>query len=754
MHSPTTRSAPSGLGPPHARGSIALLLASLATATTFAGDRSWNNDYGNWGTAGNWFPASLPGAADHAYIGNLPIAYNAFVTQNVNATIAALTITDGMTLETDGKQLVVTGHTLVSGENEVDGDVIYSSRINVEQGPFATDFATTSLTVEDGGAVVLWSGATMVVAGLLEVNADSGVHGSGSINLTGDVPVVLRLDGHLGAGVDGLTVNQLGDGLIDLDGLVAGDSTINITTAKIDGSAYASLTVNGTSLTDDFGDDLWIGAGNVLDMNLDDGWTVSAGSEIRFFTSSSTEAASGIHGSALTMRGHFGFGGNGAHGHITAPIVFEPTSGATLDPTDLLELDGSVTFNGGTFSLDQGANLVVHGPATLHGGTFSTFDTNVANGSVGFHGATSWNGTVTVDGLARQFGNATVAGATVVNATVFDLDGTVGAAWSVGNSLVVNASKVDTNGSNSFDGSISSSGTFAGKLTINLDDPSDHWTMNGSMTLGGVGALLTTRVAGSPMHMSGELAVSGRVQCTADARLEPGSELTFANPPSELRLAGDSRVDGNAVVFGAGILSNAAGATLTLDGGTNLSAVSLTNNGALELGDPVGAVDVHAFTSGAGSHLVVDLAGMVPGSGHDRLNVLAGAATIAGTLDVRVVDAGDGTFEPELGAIFAIVQAPGSVSGAFASEPVTHVPGKAYRWSVAYFPSEVVLELEEIIPCPSDLSGDGETDAADLAILLGAWGRCGECAADLTGDGAVDAADLAILLGGWGSCPL
>ena len=47
----------------------------------------------------------------------------------------------------------------------------------------------------------------------------------------------------------------------------------------------------------------------------------------------------------------------------------------------------------------------------------------------------------------------------------------------------------------------------------------------------------------------------------------------------------------------------------------------------------------------------------------------------------------------------------------------------------------------------ADLDGDGRVNAADLAILLGAWGSDG--AADLDGDGAVGATDLGILLGAW-----
>ncbi|MDZ4755512.1 MAG: M12 family metallo-peptidase [Phycisphaerae bacterium] len=53
-------------------------------------------------------------------------------------------------------------------------------------------------------------------------------------------------------------------------------------------------------------------------------------------------------------------------------------------------------------------------------------------------------------------------------------------------------------------------------------------------------------------------------------------------------------------------------------------------------------------------------------------------------------------------------------------------------------------------PCPSDRNNDNTVNAADLAILLGAWGGNG---VDLNGDGTTNGADLAIMLGAWGSCP-
>ena len=54
---------------------------------------------------------------------------------------------------------------------------------------------------------------------------------------------------------------------------------------------------------------------------------------------------------------------------------------------------------------------------------------------------------------------------------------------------------------------------------------------------------------------------------------------------------------------------------------------------------------------------------------------------------------------------------------------------------------------------PGDLDGDGVVTGADLAILLSAWGPCGDCAkcpADLDGDCAVGGADLSIQLANWG----
>ncbi len=66
---------------------------------------------------------------------------------------------------------------------------------------------------------------------------------------------------------------------------------------------------------------------------------------------------------------------------------------------------------------------------------------------------------------------------------------------------------------------------------------------------------------------------------------------------------------------------------------------------------------------------------------------------------------------------------------------------------------EQLLDIGLTVPdCLGDIDHDGDTDAGDLARLLGNWGN-NDPNSDLDGDGLVGQADLAILLGQWGPCP-
>ena len=68
-----------------------------------------------------------------------------------------------------------------------------------------------------------------------------------------------------------------------------------------------------------------------------------------------------------------------------------------------------------------------------------------------------------------------------------------------------------------------------------------------------------------------------------------------------------------------------------------------------------------------------------------------------------------------------------------------------------YFSNNVSVLLNQR-GCPGDLDGDGDTDLADLGVLLADFGCAvpGPCAGDLDGDGDTDLADLGILLADFG----
>ena len=62
------------------------------------------------------------------------------------------------------------------------------------------------------------------------------------------------------------------------------------------------------------------------------------------------------------------------------------------------------------------------------------------------------------------------------------------------------------------------------------------------------------------------------------------------------------------------------------------------------------------------------------------------------------------------------------------------------------------ITLACTVNCPADLDGDLFVDAADLTVVLAAWGSVGPTG-DVNSSGLVDGLDLAVILASWGSCP-
>ena len=87
------------------------------------------------------------------------------------------------------------------------------------------------------------------------------------------------------------------------------------------------------------------------------------------------------------------------------------------------------------------------------------------------------------------------------------------------------------------------------------------------------------------------------------------------------------------------------------------------------------------------------------------------------------------------------------VAGRLAIPPST--PDIAFLEDSAVFDER--MDVEIVPDCEGDLDFNGKTDAADLGILLGEWGRR-HSRADLDRNGLVDSADLGLLLGFFGDC--
>ena len=56
------------------------------------------------------------------------------------------------------------------------------------------------------------------------------------------------------------------------------------------------------------------------------------------------------------------------------------------------------------------------------------------------------------------------------------------------------------------------------------------------------------------------------------------------------------------------------------------------------------------------------------------------------------------------------------------------------------------------IPCPADITGDGQINVSDLLAVISAWGVCPGCPADINADGQVNVTDLLMVINGWGAC--
>jgi hypothetical protein len=531
---------------------IAALAASASARVASAGNKYWAANTGTWSVSNNWSPNGMPSSTDTVHIGDGVLIHDQQVFVDVNAFVGHLSLTAGMVLDTKGHAINVNGTTTL-------GSLLDNpSRIYLRHGPNPFDLITTDLDVLDGSDIFLVDQPSMLVTGNMNLATNSAIVGGGVINFSGDSGSVFTFDGDWIDNNDlTLTLNQLGAGRIDLDGTTIGDQLTMINRTGFGPSAqFQRLTVNGTQLLDAYDDQILLGAGNSINMNLSNGWELGGNGKI-LFNIDNYAAVTKINGSGtMTVNGTIQFldyftSIDTMAAEINSPVVFNSSAEVVLGGRDTLDINGAATVNGGSFSLGgTGYNaLKFNGPTKVAGGAFTTSHT-WAESEVQFNGAIEWAGNVTIDGTARQNGNATVTSTTVINAETFDMDGLLGGnTWAINAPLTINADQIDT-GNNVFNGTINVNSAFLSSacLTVNLP-AGESWTKAGVFNVTGNGVGVSTTLAGSDVSLSGQTNVTYGNSFNARVDLLAAGSINI-NTNSYLYLNGGSVADPNTIAGG------------------------------------------------------------------------------------------------------------------------------------------------------------------------------------------------------------
>lgn len=698
----TTRFDRPRVGVTSQRAAVALIaFAGLATPASGA-EWWWNAGSGGWSNPANWLPNSVPNLSapfgQNIRIGNLPVAHNATVLLDFPTGLGAMsygnmTLSNGVTLDTNGREMgSLSGTTTLTGANT---RVIArpSTGINpfdVNVGEFVLGAGTHLTLADDAG----------VQAGY--ITSSGVISGRGTMYMGGNgLGLSLQNDGTIAGGTNGGLIFQSGPaGRLDLDGLDLDGQPP--TGQLLLATPFSELTFLGDQLADFFSGTVTMGTGSLLTMNMADGWTADGGSTFNV-SSNMAGAAAQIDGGHFTFAGDLNIGGSQGHLRVLADTTIVAAADVFLGTSDRLEFDGNTTVQGGLYNVSFGGRIDFDGSTQIGGGTFNLVGSTPAQGVVNFNGGTVWSGITTINGFARQLGDATVSTPTTINATVLDMDGSNNVAWTINHALTVNTQAIEL-GSQQFDGTFNMNAGAVGRLTLNLADPDASWTMNGAMNLAGFGVLTTTRVAGSRMIVTGDLNMgAGIAQITADTVLR-GADVNI-NAGGTLRMRGVTRVEADTDFFGTGTLHNGIDGTMVLETGTALSGVGLLNSGVLSVGgDGPGVAGMDRVSFAADSVWEVGIGGYAAGQ-NDLLTVTGmGAASLGGVLLVSLLDLGTG-FTPQIGDEFRILRSlQGGSTGTFTNDPVTHAGGLTYEWSVIYSPQYVSLRLDSIVPAPGSVA--------------------------------------------------
>jgi autotransporter-associated beta strand protein/T5SS/PEP-CTERM-associated repeat protein len=222
------------------------------------------------------------------------------------------------------------------------------------------------------------------------------------------------------------------------------------------------------------------------------------------------------------------------------------------------------------------------------------------------------------------------------------------------------------------------------------------------------GAHLTTGSRNTNTTVSGPIVDNPPGSATGGRLTKVGTgTLTLAGTNTYSGLttvdAGTLSVTGS--IAGGAIVNNGG----TLGGsGTIAGNVTVNSGGVFAPGTSPGIITIGSLTMNAGSTLQMELGGITPGSGYDRIQS-SGALAFDGALQVSLIDG----FTPSAGQSFDLFNW-GSTSGTFSSLTLPSLAGLAWNTSQLY--TDGVLSLDA-----AALSGDFNEDGAVNAADYVAW---------------------------------